>query len=246
MLKKLVKYGNSNALILDKAILELLNIEEGSTIKLKTDGRSIIITPHTKATSEKVNETFTHNQANIEAAVKESLKKHTNINEDVRKKLERKLQDLIKKHQELHVQLTQNPDFFEEVTQMKNKIDTSSPEYVEAYKALRTKYSPELVKIEEEIAGFESKQKLSEKQQKAMEKEFLAHFKKYNNIHKIYGELLNNPEYQHEAQLIAEKYNSDKESLDYLSAMDELTDKYHPEIQKSREAIKAISKKYSE
>ena len=99
MLKKLVKYGNSNALILDKAILELLNIEEGSIIKLKTDGRSIIITPHTKATSEKVSETFTHNQANIEAAIKESLKKHPNINEGVQKKLEKKLQNLNKKHQ---------------------------------------------------------------------------------------------------------------------------------------------------
>ena len=249
MLKKLVKYGNSNALILDKAILELLNIEEGATIKLKTDGKSIIITPHTKAISEKVSETFTHNQANIEAYVKESLKKHLNINEDVRKTLEKELQNLIKKHQELHAQLTQNSDFFEEVAQIKNKLDASSPEYVEAYKALRTKYSPELVNLEKVIADFESKhklnEKLSEKQQKAMEKEFRAHFKKYHNIQMIYGELLNNPKYQHEAQLIAEKYNSDKESLDYLTAMDELTDKYNPEIKKSREAIKVISKKYS-
>lgn len=37
MLKKLVKYGNSNALILDRAILELLNINEGAVLKLHTD-----------------------------------------------------------------------------------------------------------------------------------------------------------------------------------------------------------------
>jgi antitoxin component of MazEF toxin-antitoxin module len=45
MLKKLVKYGNSNALILDRAILELLNINEGALLKLQTDGKSLIITP---------------------------------------------------------------------------------------------------------------------------------------------------------------------------------------------------------
>ena len=68
MLKKLVKYGNSNALILDKAILELLDIQEGSTIKIRTDGKSIIITPHLKVELDKINETFTHDQAQIEAA----------------------------------------------------------------------------------------------------------------------------------------------------------------------------------
>jgi len=45
MLKKLVKYGNSNALILDKAIMELLNMHEGSVVKFRTDGTSLIITP---------------------------------------------------------------------------------------------------------------------------------------------------------------------------------------------------------
>ncbi|HBY05829.1 MAG: hypothetical protein UV38_C0003G0210 [candidate division TM6 bacterium GW2011_GWE2_42_60] len=45
MLKKIVKLGNSNALILDKAILELLNMSEGSLVKLTTDGKSLIITP---------------------------------------------------------------------------------------------------------------------------------------------------------------------------------------------------------
>jgi antitoxin component of MazEF toxin-antitoxin module len=45
MHKKLVKYGNSTALIIDRAILELLNIHEGSIVKLRTDGTSLIITP---------------------------------------------------------------------------------------------------------------------------------------------------------------------------------------------------------
>ena len=45
MLKKLVKYGNSKALVLDRAILELLNMREGALVKLKTDGKSLTITP---------------------------------------------------------------------------------------------------------------------------------------------------------------------------------------------------------
>ena len=78
MLKKLVKYGNSNALIFDKAILELLNIEEGSVVKIKTDGKSIIITPHEKATSEKVSETYTHNEATGDFIVNSYLNQYKN------------------------------------------------------------------------------------------------------------------------------------------------------------------------
>jgi len=45
MLKKLAKYGNSTTLVIDKAILELLNMNESSVVKLQTDGKSLIITP---------------------------------------------------------------------------------------------------------------------------------------------------------------------------------------------------------
>ena len=52
MLKKLVKYGNSNALVLDKALLELLNITEGSVVKIKTDGTSLIVTPQNNGSQQ--------------------------------------------------------------------------------------------------------------------------------------------------------------------------------------------------
>lgn len=45
MNKKLSKHGNSMALILDKPILELLNITEETVLIIKTDGKSITITP---------------------------------------------------------------------------------------------------------------------------------------------------------------------------------------------------------
>lgn len=45
MIKKLVKYGNSHALVLDKALLEILNISDTTQLKLSTDGKGLIVTP---------------------------------------------------------------------------------------------------------------------------------------------------------------------------------------------------------
>ena len=44
MHKKLIKYGNSNALVLDRSILALLNISEGSIVKLRIEGDTLLIT----------------------------------------------------------------------------------------------------------------------------------------------------------------------------------------------------------
>ena len=45
MIKKLRKVGNSNALILDRAILELVGLEEGGEVRLTVHNGSLIITP---------------------------------------------------------------------------------------------------------------------------------------------------------------------------------------------------------
>ena len=45
MIKKLKKVGNSNALVLDKAILELVGLGEGSEVQITINEGSIIITP---------------------------------------------------------------------------------------------------------------------------------------------------------------------------------------------------------
>ena len=45
MIKKLIKHGNSSALIIDKPILELLHIDNNTPLELSTDGDSIIISP---------------------------------------------------------------------------------------------------------------------------------------------------------------------------------------------------------
>ena len=45
MIKQLRKVGNSNALILDKPILELLGLEENAEVQLTVQDGSLIITP---------------------------------------------------------------------------------------------------------------------------------------------------------------------------------------------------------
>ena len=45
MIKQLRKVGNSNALILDKPILELLGLEEDSQVQLTIQNGALIVTP---------------------------------------------------------------------------------------------------------------------------------------------------------------------------------------------------------
>lgn len=45
MIKKLVRYGNSQAIVLDRAILELLGIQEGGEVKLSIEGGALVLRP---------------------------------------------------------------------------------------------------------------------------------------------------------------------------------------------------------
>lgn len=45
MSKKLVKHGNSLALVIDKGVLDLLKIEAGTPLELMTDGDVLVVRP---------------------------------------------------------------------------------------------------------------------------------------------------------------------------------------------------------
>ncbi len=45
MIKHLTKHGNSLALVIDRGILKLLDIQADTPLSLTTDGRSLVITP---------------------------------------------------------------------------------------------------------------------------------------------------------------------------------------------------------
>ncbi len=52
MTKKLIRHGNSAALVLDKALLDLLKVKMDTPLEVTTDGRNIIISPQSKANAE--------------------------------------------------------------------------------------------------------------------------------------------------------------------------------------------------
>jgi antitoxin component of MazEF toxin-antitoxin module len=53
MIKKLVRHGNSRALIIDKPILDILGATDDSEFTITTDGRSLTITPVNSAEEER-------------------------------------------------------------------------------------------------------------------------------------------------------------------------------------------------
>ena len=52
LVKKLSTIGNSLGLIIERPILELLDINKDTLLEIKTDGEALIIRPVTKETSE--------------------------------------------------------------------------------------------------------------------------------------------------------------------------------------------------
>ena len=53
MIKRLTKHGNSLALVIDRAVLELLNINAETALNIKTDGQCLIVTPVPDASRQK-------------------------------------------------------------------------------------------------------------------------------------------------------------------------------------------------
>ena len=53
MIKKLSKHGNSLALVIDRSILELLNINEQTPLEISTDGKALVITPSSEKKRQK-------------------------------------------------------------------------------------------------------------------------------------------------------------------------------------------------
>ncbi|MBF0473018.1 MAG: AbrB/MazE/SpoVT family DNA-binding domain-containing protein [Nitrospirae bacterium] len=62
MTKKLTKHGNSLALVIDKGVLDVLNIDDKTPLNITTDCEALIITPvknltHQKAFEEALSKT---------------------------------------------------------------------------------------------------------------------------------------------------------------------------------------------
>lgn len=53
MIKKLTKHGNSLALVIDRGVLDLLEIDADTPLSIKTDGKCLIVTPAQDAGRQK-------------------------------------------------------------------------------------------------------------------------------------------------------------------------------------------------
>ena len=72
MIKKLSAIGNSLGLVIDRPILELLNIDKDTPLEIKTDGEALIIRPA---------------RGRVRTRVEESTVKMMDAHDDVLKKL---------------------------------------------------------------------------------------------------------------------------------------------------------------
>jgi antitoxin component of MazEF toxin-antitoxin module len=52
MVKKLIRHGNSAALVIDKPIMEMLNITSDTFFELSTDGKNLILSPQNTLAQE--------------------------------------------------------------------------------------------------------------------------------------------------------------------------------------------------
>jgi len=244
MLKKLVKYGNSNALVLDKAILELLEIEEGSLVKIKTDGKAIIITAHQASTTqEKITPIITHNEVLTEAIAKEMFKQN--------KYVDKTQKELYEQEWSLYQQqLKDNTANAEKQAQAitHEYPDTTSDEYQAKMSGLTNTIHAKSQNVLEKIIDLPAKHGLpylTKKQIADMQADFAEHFKKHTATQAKVAQIINNPEYMHELQLLSEKYtNYNGDSTEYIKATREVLYKYIPEMRQADAEMTAITTKY--
>jgi len=252
MLKKIVKYGNSCALVLDKALLELLNMEEGSVVKIKTDGISLIITPQNALIQETISPTLT-----VEST----------LNDVSMKALEQSFGGDSEKARTYQAALKEISDRY--ATIMKNKMDTTemrqaiaavqkrfaddeaNPEYAIQIKQVHQQYVPELERMHQEIDALVKKCVPMSSDTANMDlliPEFTKVHEKYRHLLQAVTTLNEDPEHIHEMVLLAEKYQTNKDEInqkEYFEAYIQLISKKIPEYAIYQEEIKKVGARFN-
>lgn len=72
MIKKLSRHGNSLALVIDKGVLDLLNIDEQTALEISTDGTILLVSP---VRDEKRKQQFKEMVAKVNARYGRALKR---------------------------------------------------------------------------------------------------------------------------------------------------------------------------
>jgi|688.fasta_scaffold632034_1 antitoxin component of MazEF toxin-antitoxin module len=163
MLKKFAKYGNSTCLVIDKGILELLNMNESSMVKLHTDGKSLIVTPvesdvKDKKVSYEAEEAtkaalYTQKNKIFECAVKENLQMPS---AEIQEAMQKEFTDIFAKNQPAmakFVEISQTEAFKDAVEKLSKEIDpvVKSEKYMIAYQKLVAEFCPEYGVLQDSI-----------------------------------------------------------------------------------------------
>ncbi len=252
MLKKIVKYGNSCALVLDKALLELLNMEEGSIVKIKTDGISLIITPQSALTQQTVSATVTMEDS-LKNASKIAIEQSFGDPEKAQafqaayKEVSDRYATLIKNKMEIpEVALAMS------AVQKRFANDTANPEYAQEIKKVQERYIPELGQMNQEMDALAKKYTPINSQHSnasLLREEFTKVHIKYGHVQKAVVKLTEDPEFIHEMVLLAEKYQSHKDKAytkEYFEAYTQLVSKNIPEYATYQEELKRVGMQFAE
>lgn len=261
MLKKLVKYGNSNALIFDKAILELLEIGEGSTLKIKTDGKSLIITLHSPVVEEKISPSpASYIDAINEGMLDQVMRQYSALTPERRAVLTQELKELHAKLNTLIAKAPEYPSFVRAKDVLARKhVDSSSPEFQREYIELRNRLVPEIAVIDDQILNFEKVHNLdpsganmspslsmrpriySPESMQQLQDGYAAIFKKHTAVYGKFVQMTESPDFIHEMQLLTEKFEVN--SPEYKNKMFAIRYKYVPEVQAMDEEMAELSTK---
>ncbi len=173
MLKKLAKYGNSTTLVIDKAILELLNMDESSIVKLHTDGKSLIITPVVNVQKDTISSTTEEiTRSAMEAARSIMNQEVHNMPPQMKAKVanpDPEMQKELKAHFERHMQagkelakaMESNEEYAHALKALEQKYNpkTHPQEYMEEFVQLRTKHFPAFAHMDNELKAILEKYK---------------------------------------------------------------------------------------
>lgn len=167
MLKKLSKYGNSTALVIDKAILELLNMNESSLVKLKTDGKSLIISPVEPNNTDDLSQVrFDETIEAIQCAYQntqtynKTLKKIEDLPKEMQEDYKRESCELLANYNVMkHHAVFLTEDYKNALAEIKKKHHplTNSENFLEEYNKLNNQFCPELAEFNKNAIELQKK-----------------------------------------------------------------------------------------
>lgn len=260
MLKKIVKYGNSSAIVLDKAILELLNMHEGSIVKISTDGKSLLLTPHEPTPIEHVSPTVTSQEVFLARSV-ECLRKNLtepdkNLNDQELQKVVEGVKKKMTDYADQFVALESDDAYQKEYALLKEKYKDTPITLKNEITALQERWAPQLCTMGKKLdaspttrAGQEVLKQATDyfgEEAETLQRAYMAIHEKYKSARDAFTQLQNNEEYQHENALLTQQQTNPINMEKYIADTMELLCKYIPEWRAYQNEIQKTTKDFAE